>query len=559
MTGLAESSARIRTCFSLILTASMAIASACSSPTSPPPYDILSPATDTVSVLPNGSVRFEIRADPGITISYQVDGKAPVSGPVLLFGPTRPVHTVTAIVRSTSPATTLLEKSFVVITEVPGNLPPEVLSLTVENGLEALRDTVHAQVVVGDPDGSVQEIEIDFGDGTPPELSVGQETQLEAEHVYGAAGLYWVTVTVTDSVEITGADSTLIQLLPPNQLPVGSLTVSGATSGNAPLAVTLIPQGSDADGTIVKWELDPEGDGSFQTIQPLQPVTLDLEFLEAPYRPVLRLTDDDGDHIDIPAAAEILVYREIDASASSASATGNPTLSALGNPIIWADGEDRLSISAQVRDPLGGGLRQVPLRITATRPSLVAANGTTQLGSTIEINPDTPETGSDGRATAILTTRASTRIEAAPQVGSIPFEVRVEASRGHGEWVEIGTIGGVEASSTVDRRAGRTFVVKQGGGGYCAGDTVEIGVEAITRSGTPAAGKYVEIRLGQFSNQVWFGAVPAAGYGNWRTDSSGRIVFNYVPTQADRNQIIVAWVDGNPLEDSASFNLKQGC
>lgn len=549
----------------VLLVSALAILISCSSsPTAPPPYDILSPTSDTVSVLPDGTVRFEIRADPGVTVEYVVDNGQPVPGPIFLYTPpTSGLHTVTAVIRSTSPATTLLEKDFAVVVEVPGNLPPEVVSLTVAersetDGIEAVRDSAFARAVAVDPDGSVRSIAIDFGDDTAPKVHTGKETTFEAGHVYAAAGQYWVKVTVIDSVKISTSDSTQIQVIPANQLPIGTLIVSGDTEGEAPLTVTLRTSGHDPDGTITKWELDEEGDGTFRTIQPQQEIQVSYEFSEDTYRPALRLTDNRGDSVTIESSDDILVFRSISPSTSTTEGVGNPALSAPGNPIIWADGQDRLTISVVVRDPQGNPLSGVPIRITSLRPPLVAADGSTSLGSTVDAGAFL--TGSNGRADGFLTTDTSTRVEAVPLVGSIPFDVRVEASRGHGEWLELDRITGVEASSVVDTDGGRFFVVKAvTGGAYCPGDTVEIHVEAVDRSGLPARGKYTQILYAQFGNQIWFGARPAPPFANWRTNQSGEIVFTYVPTEADGNRIMAAWVDGRALKKLTAFNFKPVC
>lgn len=555
-----------------LLVGGLAVLTACSSPTAPPPFDILSPASDTVSVLPDGTVRFEIRLDPGVTVEYVIDQLQTVPGPVLLYTPsTSGLHTVTAVVRSTSPATTLLEKDFAVIVEVPGNLPPEIVSLTVTersetDGIEAVRDSAIARTVAVDPDGSVRSIAIDFGDGTPPVRQNTKQTVLEAGHVYDDPGQYWVEVTVTDSVKISTSDSLLIQVLPPNQLPVGSLTVSGNTEGPAPLTVTLTPQGVDPDGTIVKWEIDEEGDGTFRTILPFEQVQVSYEFSEDTYRPDLRLTDNRGDSVTIDSGVEILVFRSIGISQSSVQGLGNSALSANGRTFIWADGRDRYNIEVVIRDPNGSPLEDVPVRIIPLRPTLIAPDGSTNLGQIVSTGPATTvTTDGGGRAAAFLTSHTSTRVEAVPEVSSIPFDVRVEVSRGHGVWVALETLTGVETETIVDSREGSITITKVGGGGFCAGDTIEIRVRAFQKQnsplspGGPAANKYTDIRFGQFINQVWFGTLPAPGFANWRTDSSGEIVFRYEVRAPDDDAIIVAWVDGNRLQSHAAINFKSGC
>ncbi|HUP01054.1 MAG TPA: PKD domain-containing protein [Gemmatimonadota bacterium] len=537
----------------------------CDSPTSPPPFNILSPSSDTVSVLPGGSVRFEIQIDPGIAVEYVIDDQRTEPGPLLLFRPTNGSHIVTAVVRSTGPVATLLEKDFLVVVEVPGNIPPEVVVLNVDTGREAERDTVRASTIVRDPDGSVQSIAIDFGDGVVA-TSIGKNTQFQAAHVYAAPGNYWVRATVTDSVQISSSDSVQIDVLPPNQLPTGSLTVSGPTEGDAPLAATLIPSGADSDGTIVTWEID-EGDGKFRQIQPFEQIQVSYDFREVPYRPLLRLTDDDGDSAIIEADVQVVVFRAISGPLSSSSATGNPRFNTLSiAPAVFADGQDPLRIDIQVKASDGGPAADVPLRIRSLRSTLNGSLASVLNGSE-KLAPDSPRTAADGRATVHLTSLTSTRVEAVPGIGFQPFALVVEADRGHGQWIEVGHISAINAETVVSGGdGGRVFTNAIGNKvGYCPGDTVEIRVVAKVRAGTPlpagspAKGKYTEIRWGQFSNPALLPVQPAPGYANRRTDSAGEVIFRYTTKAADQAQIIKGWVDGQPLNELGWFNFKVDC
>jgi hypothetical protein len=539
-----------------------------SSPSGPPPFQIVTPTGARVSVLPGESVRFEVTLiDPNLTAEYSVDGGAAQSGPVFVFQPTNNEHTVTLLIRSDAGAAPF-SRTYNVVVEVPGNEPPAITSTTFEpvTGGEAVRDVFTFTITAADLDGSVASIELDFGDGTPPVQGPGPT--LVAEHVFDAAGTYTARVTATDDVQIFVTSEFTVFVLPPNQLPTGSIAINGTSSGgpvegDGPFTARLTVSGSDSDGIITLWELDADDGEGFRTISPTQTVEVAYPFSETLYRPVLRLTDDDGDSNEIPSAVDVRVFRSINPDLSSAAVTGNPQFDNFPiAPAVFADGNDALIIDVDVISVGAMPLTDVPVRLTPLRSELVTPSGI-NLGvpAAVELTP--PRTNVTGRATTFLTSDTSTRVEAIPDINFVPFNIMVEANKGHGVWVEIDRLTGNNAETIVDSSGGSFTINGIGQTGYCPGDQVEIRVQATIRPGAPGAGgparqRYTEIRRG-FGDPVPLPAQPSPGFSNWRTNASGVIAFRYTPSDTDANQIIIAWVDGQPLDDLTSFNFRADC
>ncbi|WP_373044335.1 PKD domain-containing protein [Vulgatibacter sp.] len=128
-----------------------------------------------------------------------------------------------------------------------GNLPPQANAgpaRTVGVGTAATLDGS----LSSDPDGSVVSWSWDFGDGQSN--TSGSAT---VQHTWAAAGIYSVTLTVTDDDGATGSASTLVLVqAAANEVPVadagGPYTVAAGT------ALSLDGSGStDPDGTITSW------------------------------------------------------------------------------------------------------------------------------------------------------------------------------------------------------------------------------------------------------------------------------------------------------------------
>lgn len=436
----------------------------------------------------------------------------------------------------------------------PGNVAP-TLSLDVSPADGEAPLSVHAAVTGSDADGSVVSAEVDFdGDGAPDATAAG--SSLDADFVFDQAGTYVVRArAVDDAGAATEATATVVVHEPPSNVPPTGALGADRTSGDADLAVTLSATGNDPDGSIATWEIDPGTGGGFQPTDGKHRLSVVYPYSDTPYRTRLRLTDDAG-AVTILDGPEITVYRPVSRTLSSGAASGNPRFDGSSlEPAVWSDGGDAMRFTITVRDDAGDPLPDVPVRVRSLRPELVAPDGTA-LGGTVTIALDGTRTDAKGRLTGSFTTRTSTRVEGAPSVGTfVPFGLMVEADAGHGEWRRLPDISGLNAETIVAGNPGvGQFYVKPAGL-TCVNQSVEIHVRALRRAdapgaGAPAAGMYTEIRYAV--GGALLGVHPKPGYGSWRTDSGGWIVFDYTPTAPD-SKTIRAWVDGQPLNITAAI------
>ncbi len=412
---------------------------------------------------------------------------------------------------------------------------------------------VAARSMGTDADGAVTEVRIDFdGDGEPDAGAVGSE--LEASFRYETPGVYAVRATAVDDDGAAGTAVVAVTVHPPSNLPpTGSLSLS-VTSGDAPLLVLATAAGSDPDGTIVKWEIEAnEGDGFLELDESLA-ASLVYGFDESTYRPRLRLTDDRG-ATAVVVGPEVTVYRPI--GDSEASIRGNDAFASTAiAPAVWSDGQDRWRVTVTVRDHGGEPLADVPLRMIPERASLSAPDGTS-LGPGAAVGSGALRTNGDGIATGTLTTTLSTRIEAAPVIAFQPFALVIEAAAGHGRWLQIARLEGLNANTTVSATASRV-TIRPPNVAVCPGEPIEIEILARSRPDAPdpgagAAGRFVVLR---YTDGSILPAQPKAGYAAWRTDGAGLIRFGYAPIRADQSKLVEAWVDGQPIGQLGIIALK---
>lgn len=145
----------------------------------------------------------------------------------------------------------------------PGNDPPiAALIANPTSGDEPLDVTLDASGSV-DTDGSITKYEWDWdGDGT---FDFDSGTDNSVAHTYLAAGGYNPAVRVTDNENATDTQSTTVTVnaVGPNTDPIADVTAN-PTEGDAALDVAFNGSGSsDPDGTIVQYEWDWTGDGSY--------------------------------------------------------------------------------------------------------------------------------------------------------------------------------------------------------------------------------------------------------------------------------------------------------
>jgi hypothetical protein len=525
------------------------------------PYEIVSPSSNNVTVLPGQTVRFEIRPNGGRSVEYVIDEARTEPGPVFVFQPTAQHHVVQAMIRSTQPSATPDVVVFTVDVEAPGNLPPQITSFTVQPATgEAGTTDFTARVTATDADGTVDSVSVDFGDGSAP--ARGVSIPFTTTHTYAAPGSYTLTARAVDDVGVPATSTRQLQVAPFNAPPTGSLHSElpngSPPQGKGPLTVRLRTQGVDPDGTIATWELDRDlGDG-FELIAPGETVTVVYPFREDHYMPVLRLTDNLGRSAEFGADQDIVVLRDVSASASSYTVQGNSRFNNTGiAPAVWADGSDPLGFTVHVRDSEGMPVPGVRVRISTTRPPRVAPDGT-NLGSTVSIVPMAELIADNtGTVSGSIVTDTSTRVEAMPVIDFQPFSLTFEVDLSRDLWVPLPLPSvSLNANSTVAASGGRVTTQPEM---VCPGQPLQIVVEAKGQGGAPggsgpAAGKYTEIL---FTNeQPLPGYRPASGYANWRTDGGGTIRFVYTPVRADQSKLFLAWVDGQPLGDVGAIFLK---
>ncbi|WP_155119342.1 family 20 glycosylhydrolase [Halomicrobium katesii] len=134
-----------------------------------------------------------------------------------------------------------------------------------------------------DPDGSVSSYAWDFGDG---DTATGET----ASHIYGSAGDYTVTLTVTDDDGASGTASTTVSVSESdNEAPNASFTVSPSSPTTGESVTVDAADSSDADGSISSyaWDFGDDATASGQTATH----TYDSS---GEYTITLTVTDDDG-------------------------------------------------------------------------------------------------------------------------------------------------------------------------------------------------------------------------------------------------------------------------
>ncbi|MCB1186882.1 PQQ-binding-like beta-propeller repeat protein [bacterium] len=149
-----------------------------------------------------------------------------------------------------------------------------------------------------DPDGSITGGGWDFdGDGSYDAWSDDDFASVaQLEHVYTSPGLYNLRLRVVDNHGNWDVDSLAILVGgqdPANQLPVAVLTADHSSTC-APFTVSFdASASSDADGNIVQYEWDPDGDGSFEESGGAASCTYTYPE-RGTYIALLRVTDDRG-------------------------------------------------------------------------------------------------------------------------------------------------------------------------------------------------------------------------------------------------------------------------
>lgn len=175
-----------------------------------------------------------------------------------------------------------------------GNLPPAAkLNVDHNTGDTPLQVSFDAAAST-DLDGSITDISFDFdGDG----VTDASDLDGQVVHNYVDGGAFTASVTVTDNGGLQSRATVQIATVDPTNTPPSASFELSASSGDAPLLVTIDPGASqDADGSLVLFEWDLTGDGIFD-VNDARPDASSFEqaFLRSGDTQIsLRVTDNDG-------------------------------------------------------------------------------------------------------------------------------------------------------------------------------------------------------------------------------------------------------------------------
>jgi len=177
---------------------------------------------------------------------------------------------------------------------------PPTADFFISNSTPLVGQSVTFTSTVTDPDNDVTEIAWDFDyDGA----FATDETGTQVTHAYSTAGARTVALRVTDGTAGPGPDPDPVDVVlvthaltveAPNAAPTASFT---ATPSTAQIGQTVNFDGtgsSDSDGTVVRYEWDLDGNGSFETDTGTDATTSRAYTTPGPVGVKLRVTDNDG-------------------------------------------------------------------------------------------------------------------------------------------------------------------------------------------------------------------------------------------------------------------------
>ncbi|GAB4388021.1 MAG: hypothetical protein Kow0025_04900 [Thermodesulfovibrionales bacterium] len=171
------------------------------------------------------------------------------------------------------------------------NLAPTVDSFVADTTSGVTPLAVNFTAAASDTDGYIVKYEWDFdGDGVYDEDTGAVET---AYHLYDSAGTFNARVRATDDggASATSAVLTIRANAPSNQSPSVAAMNANPKSGKKPLAVTFSANATDADGTIVLYEWDFDGNGTYDATSTTNPVSHTYQD-EGVFTARVRVTDD---------------------------------------------------------------------------------------------------------------------------------------------------------------------------------------------------------------------------------------------------------------------------
>jgi YD repeat-containing protein len=172
----------------------------------------------------------------------------------------------------------------------PNNLPQASFTAS-PNPVETKAQVSFNGSASSDPDGSIVKYEWDLDGNGSYETNTGSISTVT--NAYAAAGEYQVGLKVTDDGGATATSS--VNLVVQNQPPTASFT---ATPNPSPIGTQVsfnAGASSDPDGTIVKYEWDLDGNGSYETNTGSTPTTTKRYTNGGDVTVDLRVTDNTGE------------------------------------------------------------------------------------------------------------------------------------------------------------------------------------------------------------------------------------------------------------------------
>ena len=153
-----------------------------------------------------------------------------------------------------------------------------------------------------DIDGAIASYDWDLdGDGTFEELTT---PDAEKNHIFDTAGTFDVQVRIVDNQGAGGIATKTIVVNEPGRLPPVAQLDASPLSGTPPLKVDFDASGSTADGgSIVRYEWDWEGDGSWDLDSGATPTASHTYDTLGTYQATVRVWDD----IDVSDTEQVTV------------------------------------------------------------------------------------------------------------------------------------------------------------------------------------------------------------------------------------------------------------
>jgi PKD repeat protein len=275
---------------------------------------------------------------------------------------------------------------------VGGGEPP-VASFTATPNPAQTNDVVNFDgSASSDPDGTIAKYAWDLdGNGT-------YETETGAEPVatktYAAAGSYDVRLRVTDSSG--NRSSTLRTVTVTNRAPTSSFNATPSSVNKGQL-VSFDGSGSgDLDGTVVKYEWDLDGNGTFETNTGTTPTATRSYSSAGNVETKLRVTDDKG----ATAVSTKTVTVTLAPPAASFTATPNPAETGATVGFNGAGSSDPDgTISKYEWDLDGNGTYETNTGATATTSRSYATAGTVE--TRLRVTDDDGQTATTSRTVTV--------------------------------------------------------------------------------------------------------------------------------------------------------------